>query len=180
MKANFETVSPLILSELEIDKRMLKSCNVNKDLTLQGVSEKSYAIKQNFAFCALSGFETHGANFIKEAVSRGASLVITDAEGEMIIEKIGVNLPTYVFKEPREIFATMAAAFFKEQPKTIVGITGTNGKTSVAHYVRQLWQILGEESVSIGTTGVEGSVNLSLKNTTPDPVEMHWLFQRLK
>jgi UDP-N-acetylmuramoyl-L-alanyl-D-glutamate--2,6-diaminopimelate ligase len=76
--------------------------------------------------------------------------------------------------------AHAAARFYPRQPETIVAVTGTSGKTSVAAFVRQIWQALGEESASIGTIGVVSrplTVYGSL--TTPDPIALHQLLDRL-
>ncbi len=182
MVPNFNSVSPIRFSELDVTREVLKTSNVNSNLTLlvSGVSEKSHLIEKGFAFFALAGSRTHGANFAGEAVSRGANLVVSDLQGEKIIREIGLKVPIYVFKEPREILAKIAAAFFKAKPSCIIGVTGTNGKTSVAHYVRQIWEGLGAEAASIGTTGTNGFINLPLENTTPDPIKLHWLLNEMK
>jgi UDP-N-acetylmuramoyl-L-alanyl-D-glutamate--2,6-diaminopimelate ligase len=55
----------------------------------------------------------------------------------------------------------------------VVAVTGTNGKTSVATFARQLWQAMGLPAVNIGTTGVEGDLSLPLIHTTPEPITLH-------
>jgi UDP-N-acetylmuramoyl-L-alanyl-D-glutamate--2,6-diaminopimelate ligase len=61
----------------------------------------------------------------------------------------------------------------------MVAVTGTNGKTSVASFCRQLWAALGVRAVNLGTTGVEGAVTAPLGHTTPDPIELHALLASL-
>ena len=64
----------------------------------------------------------------------------------------------------------MAAAFYAEQPHTIAAVTGTNGKTSVAHFTRQIWTALGNGAVSLGTLGLQmpdGSTKPRLTTLTP-------------
>ena len=76
--------------------------------------------------------------------------------------------------EPRRALALMAARFFGAQPDTIVAVTGTSGKTSVADFTRQIFAALGRKAASLGTLGIvkpDGSVYGSL--TTPDPVALH-------
>ena len=179
MMTDFDSVSPIKISELNIINKAMKISNVNSDLAILGISEKSNLIQNNFAFFALSGFKTHGANFAKEAVLRGAILIVSDAVGEKIILELGIKIPIFIFKEPREILAKMASSFFKSQPSRIIGVTGTNGKTSVAHHVREFLQFLGEEAASIGTTGVDGQIKLPLNHTTPDPIKLHWILSRM-
>ena len=81
---------------------------------------------------------------------------------------------------PAPHLAHAAARFYPRQPETIVAVTGTSGKTSVAAFVRQIWQALGREAASIGTIGVVSrplTVYGSL--TTPDPIALHELLDRL-
>ena len=58
-------------------------------------------------------------------------------------------------------------------------MTGTNGKTSVVHYVRQLWDLLGENAASIGTIGTNGFLDLPLEHTTPEAIKLHWLLSQM-
>ena len=78
-----------------------------------------------------------------------------------------------VAEDPREALACAAALWFGAQPETMVAVTGTNGKTSVASFARQIWAGLGLDAVSIGTTGVEGAYAAPLAHTTPEPVTLH-------
>ena len=76
--------------------------------------------------------------------------------------------------EPRRALALMAARFYPAQPGTIVAVTGTSGKTSVADFARQIFAHLGRKAASLGTIGLvkpDGSVYGGL--TTPDPVSLH-------
>ncbi|MEM9913226.1 MAG: UDP-N-acetylmuramoyl-L-alanyl-D-glutamate--2,6-diaminopimelate ligase, partial [Pseudomonadota bacterium] len=66
-----------------------------------------------------------------------------------------------------------AALWFGHQPETMVAVTGTNGKTSVASFARQIWMALGLEAINLGTTGVEGAWSAALAHTTPEPVQLH-------
>ena len=75
---------------------------------------------------------------------------------------------------PRKRVALMAAAFAGLQPKTIAAVTGTNGKSSTVHFVRQLWQSLGFKAASVGTLGiVSPGLTREAGLTTPDPVQLH-------
>ena len=96
MIPRFDKVYPIKFSELNITQKLLRAYNINTDLTIFGISEKSHLIQDNFAFFALSGVKTHGANFAREAVSRGAILIVSDNQGQKIIEKQGLKVPIYV------------------------------------------------------------------------------------
>ena len=179
MMIDFDSVSSVKLSDLDITNNLLTAYHPDPNLVLSGLSEKSHLVGKGFVFFALSGTTTHGAHFTKDAVSRGAGLVISDPEGEKIIQALDLRIPVYIFKKPREILAKASSSFFKAQPSCIVGVTGTNGKTSVSHYVRQVWEFLGQSALSIGTTGVNGLIDLPLEHTTPDAIKLHWLLNQM-
>ena len=78
----------------------------------------------------------------------------------------------------------MAARFYPDQPENIIAITGTNGKTSTAHFCMELWKHLGHKSASVGTIGIrdyKGKVDFDRENflTTPDPVKFHQILDVL-
>src|SRR6185312_8069060 len=94
--------------------------------------------------------------------------------------ELSPEIPFASVKDARRALAYAAARFYPHQPKNIVAVTGTNGKTSVASFTRQIWSALGLEAASIGTIGVtspKGEIKGSL--TTPDPVALHSLLQKL-
>jgi UDP-N-acetylmuramoyl-L-alanyl-D-glutamate--2,6-diaminopimelate ligase len=75
----------------------------------------------------------------------------------------------------------MAAEFYVAQPKCVAAVTGTNGKTSVTYFLRQIWASQGRKAASLGTLGVYSSTgHVQLSHTTPDPVELHAQLARLK
>lgn len=120
-------------------------------------------------FVALAGAKADGARFAADAVGRGAVAVLTGAETGLD----GIGVPVLRADEPRRALALAAARLHARQPDTIVAVTGTSGKTSVAAFVRQIWAAAGLPAASIGTVGVvtpKGAQYGSL--TTPDPVDL--------
>jgi len=105
----------------------------------------------------------------------GAAAVLTDREGARIAagEIEASDAALVVAEDPRQALAFAAALWFAAQPDTMVAVTGTNGKTSVASFTRQLWEVLGLPAVNLGTTGVEGALSRPLAHTTPEPVTLH-------
>ena len=83
-----------------------------------------------------------------------------------------------VAEDPRQTLAFAAALWFGAQPETMVAVTGTNGKTSVATFTRQIWERLGFDAVNLGTTGVEGAYSAPLHHTTPEPITLHRLLAK--
>ncbi len=116
-------------------------------------------------FGAFRGTRFNGEDFIADAVAAGAVAVV--ARPEVKVED-AVHIRA---EEPRREFALLAAKFFKPFPRTIVAITGTNGKTSNVELTRQLWRMAGHPSASIGTLGVTTSdEQVTTGLTTPDIV----------
>ncbi len=179
MNKVFSDITPVKFSELQFTQKKIRSVNLKPDLVLRGISENSNEISIDYGFFALSGFKTHGALFVKEAIEKGSNLIITDIQGFKILERMQLKIAIIIFSEPRRLISEMAAYFFKKIPTNVVGITGTNGKTSVAHYIRQFWENSGYNSVSIGTTGVNGFINFRTEHTTPDTIKLRWYLNKL-
>ncbi len=137
------------------------------DVLVSGITSDSRAVQPGFIFAALHGTKSDGASFIPQALSAGASAVI--------VAKGVYNGPGLVIavENPRLLLAQVAARFYGKQPDTIVAVTGTNGKTSVAVFVRQIWAEMGFRAASLGTIGIVGPEGTAkLEHTTPDPVQL--------
>ncbi|WP_093359775.1 UDP-N-acetylmuramoyl-L-alanyl-D-glutamate--2,6-diaminopimelate ligase [Tropicimonas isoalkanivorans] len=140
-----------------------------------GLSVDSRTVKPGHLFAGLPGTRVHGGEFIQYALRMGAGAILTDAEGARIAaeELAGNPAALIVVEEPRAALAYAAALWFEAQPDVVVAVTGTNGKTSVASFTRQIWQALGLSAVNVGTTGVEGDWEAPLAHTTPEPITLH-------
>ncbi len=144
-------------------------------IAVTGLTADSRKVEPGFVFAALPGSKADGARFIADAVARGAVAVLAKA-GTPVPE--GVALAAAL--EPRSALALMAARLYPRQPETIAAVTGTAGKTSVASFLRQIWEVEGKAAASVGTTGVTApGVEEYGSLTTPDPVDLHRLFDRL-
>lgn len=144
----------------------------------RGIAADSREVKPGFLFAALPGTKTNGARFIGEAVKRGATAVLGAPEAAAEARAAGVRF--IADSNPRLRLAHLAAEFYAVQPATIAAVTGTNGKTSVASFLRQIWTALGRPASSLGTLGIDGpSGHVPLSHTTPDPVELHAALARL-
>ncbi|KIN61505.1 UDP-N-acetylmuramoyl-L-alanyl-D-glutamate--2,6-diaminopimelate ligase [Sulfitobacter noctilucae] len=142
---------------------------------ITGLAVDSRAVKPGFLFAAMPGSRMHGAEFIQYAVRMGAVAVLTDAAGAEIARDVMAEAGTTVVisDTPREALSRTAALWFGAQPSTMVAVTGTNGKTSVSTFVRQIWIEMGVSAVNLGTTGVEGAWTAPLAHTTPEPITLH-------
>ncbi|NBE06250.1 UDP-N-acetylmuramoyl-L-alanyl-D-glutamate--2,6-diaminopimelate ligase [Paragemmobacter ruber] len=146
-----------------------------RDPVLSGITLDSRAVKDGFLFAALPGAAQHGAAFIGPALRMGAAAVLTDAAGARIASEAlaGSDAALVVAEDVRAALAGAAALWFGAQPATMVAVTGTNGKTSVATFTRQIWAALGHPAINIGTTGVEGAWSAPSSHTTPDAITLH-------
>ena len=140
-----------------------------------GLAVDSREVRDGYLFAALAGTRAHGGEFIQYALRQGAAAILTDARGAEIAraELEGSTAALIVAQDPRQTLAYTAALWFGSQPETMVAVTGTNGKTSVASFTRQIWAQLGLETVNLGTTGIEGAYEAPLAHTTPEPITLH-------
>ena len=146
-----------------------------REATLRGLAVDSREVKPGYLFAALPGTRIHGATFIQYALSLGAAAILTDAEGARIAgsELAASDAALVIAADPRQTLAFAAALWFGAQPEVTVAVTGTNGKTSVATFLRKIWQELDLRAINVGTTGVEGDWQTPLRHTTPEPITLH-------
>ncbi len=141
-----------------------------RSLDIKGLSADSRKIAPGYLFAALPGSRTDGRRFINDAVKRGAVAVLTAPSAEVAEAPV----PLLTDPNPRRQLAYLAARFYDRQPRIIAAVTGTNGKTSVAEFTRQIWRGLGHNAASLGTLGLNPPrADTPASLTTPDPVELH-------
>ncbi|MBA3910091.1 MAG: UDP-N-acetylmuramoyl-L-alanyl-D-glutamate--2,6-diaminopimelate ligase [Rhodobacter sp.] len=162
------TARVIRLSDLGLTAR------AGRDPALSGLTADSRAVRAGMLFAALPGTATHGARFIPAALDLGAIAILTDAEGARLAAELLGDSDTalVVAEDPRAALACAAALWFGAQPETMVAVTGTNGKTSVASFTRQIWAALGHAAINIGTTGIEGAWTAPSSHTTPDAITL--------
>lgn len=146
-----------------------------REARITGLSVDSRTVRDGHLFAALPGSKVHGGEFIQYALRMGAAAILTDREGAGIaaVELAAADLPVLLAEDPRQALAYAAALWFGAQPEVMVAVTGTNGKTSVASFARQIWTGLGLAAANLGTTGVEGAFEAPLQHTTPEPITLH-------
>ncbi len=153
------------------------TARAGRDPALSGITADSRAVRAGMLFAALPGTATHGAKFIPVALEQGAVAILTDAAGAKLAAEMLADseVALVVAEDPRAALACAAALWFGAQPETMVAVTGTNGKTSVATFTRQIWAALGHEAINIGTTGIEGAWSAPSSHTTPDAITLQKL-----
>lgn len=146
-----------------------------KDARITGLSIDSRAVQPGHLFAALPGARIHGGAFVGAALRAGAAAILTDRDGLALAraDLDGAEVAVVLAQDPRQALSYACALWFQAQPETVVAVTGTNGKTSVATFARQIWAVLGRTAANLGTTGIEGAYEATLGHTTPDPITLH-------
>lgn len=146
-------------------------------IVASSLTADSRLVKPGALFIALAGSRDDGLRYAADAARRGAIAVV--GEGERPAD-LSAATPYIRVIDARAALARAAARLYRRQPAMIAAVTGTNGKTSVVSFTRQIWAALGNSTASLGTLGVvapSGEIKGSL--TTPDPVALHELLDRL-
>ncbi|NQU59820.1 MAG: UDP-N-acetylmuramoyl-L-alanyl-D-glutamate--2,6-diaminopimelate ligase [Rhodospirillales bacterium] len=156
-----------VLDGVDID---VTDQTVVNETDITGLTCDSRRVESGFLFAAIPGTQTDGQNFVPDALARGARAVLAPV-GTTI--KAG-QVPLLTTANPRRQYALMAANFFSVQPKTIAAVTGTNGKTSVVSFLRQIWSGVGFKAASAGTLGITADGFEDRPSlTTPDSADLH-------
>jgi UDP-N-acetylmuramoyl-L-alanyl-D-glutamate--2,6-diaminopimelate ligase len=161
------------LRELLQEARLPDSAGLRE---VAGLTADSRAVKPGFVFFAVPGTHVDGLRFAPAALAAGALAIVAEkAPAEPL-----AGATVVLVEDVRAALSHAAARFYPAQPATIVAVTGTSGKTSVASFTRQIWAQLGLPAAALGTTGLvtpDGETYGSL--TTPDPVSLHQTLDQL-
>ncbi|HAH09434.1 MAG TPA: UDP-N-acetylmuramoyl-L-alanyl-D-glutamate--2,6-diaminopimelate ligase [Alphaproteobacteria bacterium] len=157
--------------------RALTHTPLASDPEISGLSSDSRTVRHGDLFAALAGVKADGAAFLPQAFAKGAAAALVSyahrgavPEGACVIADAN----------PRSRLAQIAGRFFAHAPAFIAAVTGTNGKTSVANFLRQIWAHAGLKAASMGTVGaITPNGVLPLQHTTPDPIVLHQMMQTL-
>lgn len=141
--------------------------------SLKGLTQDSREVKPGYLFAAFKGEKSDGRDYIEQAIEQGATHILTDVSKKQMSSprKRGSSAEIITVENPRQTFAHLVAEYYNAQPEIITAVTGTNGKTSIVHFTKIIWEALGYKAASLGT--------LSGKMTTADPVSLHEELQNL-
>jgi UDP-N-acetylmuramoyl-L-alanyl-D-glutamate--2,6-diaminopimelate ligase len=145
--------------------------------SVRGLAFDSRKVEAGEVFVALAGARADGGRFITDAVARGAVAVVS---GQPRPVELPAGVAFAQVEEPRLALSLAAARIHPRQPETIVAVTGTSGKSSVADFTRQIFQALGHEAASLGTVGIVTANSAKYGSlTTPDPLSLHASLDKL-
>ncbi|WP_270596086.1 UDP-N-acetylmuramoyl-L-alanyl-D-glutamate--2,6-diaminopimelate ligase [Anaerococcus vaginalis] len=155
------------------------SKKIENDREIVGVSSNSKEIKKDFIFVAIRGFEFDGHNYIENALENGASTIVyTNDDVEF---KNGIN---YIKVEDARLALAKISNFLSDFPSKsfrMIGVTGTNGKTTTANIISFLLNKLGESCANIGTDGAFfNGKTLPTEHTTPEITDINYILNEVK
>ena len=153
---------------------------VDTDCVIAGLNNDSRAVKPGDLFIAYPGAQSDGRDYLAQALQNGASAVLYEANHS---EKVDLPASTInqALPDLEKKLAYIAARFYGEPVKNLnfTGVTGTNGKTTIAYQLAQASELLGQQAAYIGTLGQGKAANLTaLNNTTPDALVLQKLFHQ--
>jgi len=149
-------------------------------LTIKGITSNSKDVKNGFAFVAIKGNRQDGSDFIKEAIGKGAKIVVIQKDAGSI--KLGDGIKLLKVKDCRKFLAESSAQFygFPSQRLKVTGITGTNGKTTITYLIEAILKQAGADCGVIGTINYRfKNKTFKAQNTTPASFELQGLFLKM-
>jgi UDP-N-acetylmuramoyl-L-alanyl-D-glutamate--2,6-diaminopimelate ligase len=172
-------------SVVEIASLIGAGLSGDPDVSVTGVSLDSTAIKSGELFAALPGRSMHGARFVEEAIGRGASAIVTDSAGIQLIEKIDISLsvPILQVPDPRACLGALCKLVYGDPASDmiLIGVTGTNGKSTTTSMIYQAARAVGMSAGLIGTlaTLINDEKVVSAR-TTPEAPDLFRTLARMK
>lgn len=149
------------------------------DLEIKGLAYDSRRVQEGYLFAAISGALADGHAYVPQALAKGAAALIT----ERFLEGVPPHIPQIVTPNSRSLMSRLAGIFagHPEDDLYLVGVTGTNGKTTVTYILKWLWECAGMKSGLVGTIhNAIGEEILPTQHTTPESLELFELFSKMK
>ncbi len=152
-------------------KNLIKKLPKKKgNISISGLTTNSAEVKKNYIFFAIKGHKNNGENFIKEAIIKGATVVVCSNNCRLKHK----NILIFRTNKLKILLSKIASRFYKKKPKNIIAVTGTNGKTSIADIFFQALKLNKIPVASIGTLGIKyGNKIIKTNLTTPDTIAVH-------
>jgi len=151
--------------------------NALQGIDIRGVAYDSRQVKPGDVFIALQGVKAAGSDFAADAIGRGAVAVVADRPADS-----PTSVPWVVVADARAAMATIAAEFYGHPSRSmqVVGITGTNGKTTTAYLLRAVFESAGKKCGLLGTvTYSVGNEELPASRTTPEAPDVQRMFRQM-
>ena len=167
-----------ILKKLNLKVEILNPLNFN----IIGISTHSEQMKNNFIFGAIKGTKTNGENYIYNLLQLKNIVLVVSNKSKIKLDFEHLNKIVLIkVEDVRLTISVMSSILFPNNIKQKIAITGTNGKTSVAFYIQQLWKKQKINSAFVGTLGIyyERKLKINTNLTTPDGISTHKILNKL-
>ena len=152
----------------------------NPEEPVSGIAYRSDAVKPGDAFCCIVGLKADGHSFAQDAIDRGARVLIVERK---VYLADATEVTEVVVKDSRKAMARLASRFYGNPSEafSLVGVTGTNGKTTTTYLVNHIAQVLGNKTGLIGTVGIEiEGQHRPSSHTTPESPDLQKLFAMMR
>ena len=154
------------------------NCRVlgNVNLEISGVYHNDKLVRHAGLFFCINGTKSSGEKFVQTAIKNGAVAIVTESELK------GLTITQVIVGDVRSAMSLISATFYGNPAKSLnlVGVTGTNGKTSITYILKSMFESCGKRCAIIGTNGIVFENNvIETGMTTPDPIELHKIFSML-
>lgn len=166
---------PIMIRDLEsiVDGKLL---NCGDNFRIDYISFSSRDVKEGTLFVAIRGFETDGHKYIDDAFSKGAIAVLCEDE-KYLLGRVGI-----VVKDSREALAKISNVFFGNPSSKLYleGVTGTNGKTTTNWILQNIYSLLSEKTLRLGTLGAysQNLINQEFSTGMPDPLTIQGILEK--
>ncbi len=163
----------------------IKDYSINNDIEIKNIEFDSRKVKDGCLFIAVKGYTTDGHNYVKSSFENGASICIIDKDKELGLKETLDNQyhnKLIVVDNTRDVMPEITKAFldYPDRKMTIIGITGTKGKTTTTYAIKSILEASGKKVGLIGTINyMIGDKTLESKNTTPDSLDLYKLLKSM-
>ena len=152
----------------------------NENELVEGIAYRSDRVRPHDAFFCIVGLVADGHSFAQDAIDRGAKVLVVERK---VYLADATDVTEVVVKDTRKALAQASAAFFDDPSESfsLVGVTGTNGKTTTTYLVEHIARVAGKRTGVIGTVGVRiGDAMEKSEHTTPESFDLQHLFARMR
>lgn len=150
--------------------------DIDGNIEIKGIAYDSRKVEEGYIFVAIKGFKVDGHDFVDQAIKKGAALIVVERE-------IDLNIKFIKVENSRISLALISKNYYENPTQSInlIGVTGTNGKTSITYIVRDMLTSMNFESGLIGTIqNCIGNEIVETNSTTPESLELNELFSKMK
>ena len=149
----------------------------NSNIEISGLYHRDTDVKNGGLFFCLRGTKVDGVEFLNSAIKNGAVAIVTEQEIPNLFK-----ITQIIVKNARDAMSNLSAEFFGNPASKlkIIGVTGTNGKTTITTMIANVLEFIGKKVALIGTNGVfVCGKKYQSEMTTPDPIELHNYFSKM-